>query len=228
MKIGIIGAMEKEVANLIHELNDLTIINKQHLTFHLGKLKGCDVIIVASGIGKVATGMIIATMVNYFPGIDKIINVGVSGGVFGKVVAGDVVIGDKYSYADVNIPSLSFGQLPNMPQVYQADQEMLKVALQKDGLRGAILTGDKFFVDKNEVDTLLNSRLPFLDIYAFDMESTAFAQACYIYEIPFLAIRAISDVIGGENQEQEYYNCVEMACARANEILINILENLKQ
>ena len=61
---------------------------------------------------------------------------------------------------------------------------------------------------------------------AFDMESTALAQATYCYQIPFIAIRAISDVIGVENQNDAYYDYVEIACKKANEILYLLLEKL--
>ena len=64
------------------------------------------------------------------------------------------------------------------------------------------------------------------NVCAFDMESTALAQACYLLEVPFLAIRAISDVIGRkEDAADRYRNYVLEACEKASNLLFEILGN---
>ena len=59
------------------------------------------------------------------------------------------------------------------------------------------------------------------------MESTALAQACYLLNVPFLAIRAISDVIGNkEDAASRYHDYVLEACEKADKVLFEILNNL--
>ncbi|MBQ6817851.1 MAG: 5'-methylthioadenosine/adenosylhomocysteine nucleosidase, partial [Bacilli bacterium] len=87
-------------------------------------------------------------------------------------------------------------------------------------------TGDKFFGNNEEINVINDLYFSDYQAMAFDMESTALAQATYCYQIPFIAIRAISDVIGVENQNDAYYDYVEIACKKANEILYLLLEKL--
>ena len=56
MKIGIIGAMEEEVAQLKEKMTGLTITTKAGMDFYDGQLLGKAVTVVRSGIGKVNAG----------------------------------------------------------------------------------------------------------------------------------------------------------------------------
>ena len=55
--IGIIGAMEVEVASLKEMMTDVTIRTKASMEFNHGYLNGKEVVVVRSGIGKVNAGM---------------------------------------------------------------------------------------------------------------------------------------------------------------------------
>ena len=57
MKIGILGAMDQEVALLKESLDQLAIQEIAHLTFYTGTLHGVDVVLVKCGIGKVAAAV---------------------------------------------------------------------------------------------------------------------------------------------------------------------------
>lgn len=233
MRIGIIAAMEKEVVNFKKMMKDLKEVKKQHITFYVGEINNNEIILVVSGIGKVSSGIIVATMVNTFDNIDRIINVGVSGGNARYVNRGDVVIGVNYGYADVDCTVLDnhpYGQIFGFPKMFLADSLMLELVKNNQNLcefkLGTILTGDKFFGNNEEINMINDKYFSEFKAMAFDMESTALAQATYCYNIPFIAIRAISDVIGVENQNDAYYDYVEIACKKANEILFSLLERL--
>ena len=51
--IGIIGAMEEEVAALKSEMADAKVTEFASMTFYKGTLCGKDTVVVRSGIGKV-------------------------------------------------------------------------------------------------------------------------------------------------------------------------------
>ena len=55
--IGIIGAMEVEVASLKEMMTDVTIRTKASMEFNHGYLNGKEVVVVRSGIGKVNAGI---------------------------------------------------------------------------------------------------------------------------------------------------------------------------
>ena len=94
-------------------------------------------------------------------------------------------------------------------------------------VKGTILTGDKFFTDVKECNRIVNEHFKDDNVCAFDMESTALAQACYLLNVPFLAIRAISDVIDKkEDAEDRYHDYVLEACEKADKALFEILNNL--
>lgn len=224
MKIAIIGAMDEEVALMSNRLEDKTVIEKQDYKFELGKINNHDIILTVSSIGCVATGMLMGVLFQLFDGIDKVINIGVAGGVFGKVQPGDVVLSEKLSYsgADARGFGYQYGQIPRCPKEYYGDKELIeKVSL--DVKKGMILTSDVFQVDKNSVDKIIEEHFKEEDVMCFDMESTAFAQCSYKYNVGFLAIRAISDVIGVEDQTKKYENTLEMACEKADKVLMEIL-----
>ena len=65
-----------------------------------------------------------------------------------------------------------------------------------------------------------------LNVLAFDMESAAFAQCAHFYRMPFISIRAISDVIGDESQRNEFLNCFEESSKQSNIFLNKLLELL--
>ena len=76
--IGIIGAMEEEVAELKKDMQIEETVEMAGMVFCKGRLGGKDVVIVRSGIGKVNAGICAQILVNQF-GADTLINTGIAG-----------------------------------------------------------------------------------------------------------------------------------------------------
>lgn len=228
MKIAIIGAMEEEVELIRKSLTDSYIEEYNNYKFYIGNYKSLELVVVVSKIGKVAAGMLCGTLFSNFKNIDKVINVGVSGGVDGFVVPGEVVVSEKLSYADADVRAFDYkyGQMAGLPLFYNGDKKMLNL-IKSNCYKGVILTGDSFQTDKNTTNQIINNYFSNEKVMCFDMESTAFAQCCYMSNVDFIAIRAISDVIGyDENQKNQYNNSLVMACGKANQILVEVLDGL--
>ena len=51
--LGIIGAMDEEVAKLKETMQDVTVETKASMEFYKGTMNGKEVVVVRSGIGKV-------------------------------------------------------------------------------------------------------------------------------------------------------------------------------
>lgn len=224
MKIAIISAMEKEVTELFEKIQNLEIVKYKNYEFKTGILGKHEVIVTNGGIGKTNTGIIVALMDSLFKGIDLIINLGISGGVKGKVNPGEVVISEKLSYSDFDATAFDyeFGQVPRLPKYYYGDKAILE-KIKSFGKVGMILTGDKFVTDESSTNEIIEKHFKGENVLCFDMESTAFAQSAYVLGLPFVAVRAISDIIGVSDQVDNYtdYNLIacKKACALMEEIL---------
>ena len=55
--LGIIGAMDEEVAQIKEKMTDVTVTSVAGMDFYQGKLGGKDAVVVRSGIGKVNAGI---------------------------------------------------------------------------------------------------------------------------------------------------------------------------
>jgi len=59
---------------------------------------------------------------------------------------------------------------------------------------------------------------------AVDMESSAVAQTCYLAKVPYISLRIISDVVGKENQEDQYNNFWTTVPNKAAEMVDSVLK----
>lgn len=101
MLIGIIGAMSEEVEALKKAMKISDKLHKAKMDFYRGELWSKEVVVVVSGVGKVNAAICTQILVDFFD-VDKIINVGVAGGVGKKVEPGDVVIGTSLIQHDID------------------------------------------------------------------------------------------------------------------------------
>ena len=90
-KLGIIGAMEIEVAILKEKMTDKTVTTVGRMNFCEGKLAGCDVVIVQCGVGKVHAAMCAQTLCDRF-GVTHLVNTGIAGSLDNELDIGDVVV----------------------------------------------------------------------------------------------------------------------------------------
>lgn len=101
-----------------------------------------------------------------------------------------------------------YGQVQGFPASYEGCSSLLKhaLSLNEAGMEsrihsGLVCTGDQFITNRTELDTI-KQRFP--DGLAVDMESAAIAQTCYLYNVPFLSFRIISDTPGVEDHASQY------------------------
>lgn len=199
MKTGIIGAMELEVNTLQSHMTDVTITEKAGMKFYDGKLQGKPVVVVQCGIGKVNAGMCVQILADLFS-VDRVINTGVAGSLNADLDIGDILISEVAVQHDFNVTALGYepGQIPGVAvKEFSADKEMAaamekaaKTAVPDLTIRkGRVCSGD-IFVSGKEIKKYL------IETFAGDcaeMEGAAIAQACFLNQLPYLVVRAISD-----------------------------------
>ncbi len=207
MRIGIITAMTSEynqLAQLLAEKEEREA-GRHHYT--IGRLGCNELVMMQCGIGKVnAAAGTVDLIRDYAP--DCIISTGVAGGIDGCLKLMDVVVSDRIVYHDVWCGgNNAYGQVEGLPKYFEAHQRLLDVALniQSDTPvhGGLICTGDKFITDRSELDAI---KQMFPEGMAVDMESGAIAQVCYLYQVPFISFRIISDTPGVDNHYEQYLN----------------------
>ncbi len=116
MKAGIIGAMEPEVAILKAKLVNCEASTYAGYTFYQGQLDSNEVVIVQSGIGKVAAALATAILIDKFQP-DYVVNTGSAGGFDARLKVGDVVVSSEVRYHDVDVTAFGYeiGHLPENP-----------------------------------------------------------------------------------------------------------------
>ncbi|MED3624504.1 5'-methylthioadenosine/S-adenosylhomocysteine nucleosidase [Neobacillus thermocopriae] len=204
MKIAIIGAMEEEVTLLREHIENKTQETVAGCEFTFGKMHGTDVILLRSGIGKVNAAMSTTILLEkYKP--DCIINTGSAGGLNPDLNVGDAVISTEVRHHDVDVTAFGYeyGQVPQLPAAFLADEKLLtvaeKAAKELDNfkvVRGLIATGDSFMENAERVEYI---RTKFNDLQAVEMEAAAIAQVAHRFEVPFVIIRSLSDIAGKES-----------------------------
>lgn len=198
-RIGIIGAMEAEVALLRDSLNGLeTHRFGKNFVVYTGQFAGKDIALCQSGIGKVNAAIATTLLKEHFAP-DVVINTGSAGGIGDGLKVGDVVVGTHIMHHDVDVTAFGYqhGQVPQLPAAFACD-ETLVAAAEKAActfqaarvMHGLIVSGDSFINSKTAIGQI-HARLP--QPLAVEMEAAAIAQTCYQLDTPFVVIRAISD-----------------------------------
>ncbi len=203
MKIGIIVAMHKELELLLPLLQKSEKSQMAGCEFYRGKMGRHDVIAMQCGIGKVNAAMGTLTLVNSFLP-DFVINSGVAGGADKSVHVMDVVLGTRVAYHDVWCgPESKLGQVQGLPLHFEGSKRLLDLVPDRDDIhKGLICSGDQF-IDK--MDDVKRIKGNFPEALAVDMESGAIAQVCYKSNVPFLALRVISDSPGASHDNTKQY-----------------------
>ena len=203
MRIGIIVAMAKELELLLPLLQDSEESRMGGFVFHRGKMGRHDVMVMQCGIGKVNAAMGALMLVNNFTP-NYVINSGVAGGADVSVNVMDVVAGARVAYHDVWCgPESEVGQVQGLPLYFEGAKRLLDLVPERDSIhKGLICSGDQFI---DTMDAVNRIKGDFPDALAVDMESGAIAQVCHLNNVPFLALRVISDSPGASHDNTKQY-----------------------
>lgn len=227
MKTGIIVAMQSEF-DLVKGLIKQPILSQhKHLTFVEGFIENKPVVLMKSGIGKVNAACACVEMITIFKP-DIIINTGLAGGIDKSLHVMDIVLASHTCYHDVWCgDDCELGQIPDMPTMFEGDKTIIEIAKSIDtDIKihcGLIAGGDVFVSDEN---TLKQIKSNFPSALAVDMESTAISQVCFLYNVPFLAIRIISDTPGIENHLDQYFDFWNKAPEKSAETIRQIIRKI--
>ncbi|HKL47099.1 MAG TPA: 5'-methylthioadenosine/adenosylhomocysteine nucleosidase [Candidatus Izemoplasmatales bacterium] len=226
--IGIIGALDIELNFFFKKM----VIAKTELiankTFYLGHINNKEVVIVKSDIGKVNAAITATILANHYQA-NLIINTGIAGGTKSTKL-GDIILAEGLAYFDASTTAIDenpYGQLGEDPLIIKTDQTHLDKAkhifdqLGYEYHVGHIVSGDKFVTKMRYLDKISNN-VP--NILACEMEGMAIAMTAYKFDIPFVSIRGISDLIEEHSQTDSYFKVAKEVASKSSNFVLSFLE----
>lgn len=221
--LGIIGAMDKEIQDLLSQMTAVEERQMGYTRYYSGALNGQMLCLARCGIGKVHAALCTQGMLLLYPQVKAILSIGVAGALSPDLGIADVVIARSAVQHDMDTtpigdpPGMISG--PNIVHIpcHPSLSALAQSAAAQAGVRtehAAIATGDQFIEALEKKQFLAD----FFGAAACDMESGAIAQCCYEMGVPFAVLRAISDTRDGDGRE--YTEKALLACA-AEQKLVN-------
>ncbi|MBQ6622733.1 MAG: 5'-methylthioadenosine/adenosylhomocysteine nucleosidase [Mogibacterium sp.] len=210
--IGILCAMDIEIADLLESLENAQVTERAGYRFSCGTIGGQPVVLVRCGVGKVNAARGTQMLIDLFEP-EAILNSGIAGGTAEGLQVGDVVIGTDLVQHDFDVTAfghakgfLCTDEPDDKPTVFTADPALvdgLAAASQKLPAgtrrihRGRLASGDQVIAS-----TETNAEIAGLfGAMAAETESAAIAQTASYAGVPFAVIRVISDLADGTAPE---------------------------
>lgn len=221
--------MSEEIQLLQEKLANPQTWEEAGALFTAGQLGAHEVVVVQSGIGKTLAALTATLLVSHYH-VDILINSGSAGGIGSGLAIGDVVISDKLAYFDADVTAFGYelGQMAGMPLYYHADPRLIaaaETAAQAQGLAtrtGLIVSGDTFVAQHAKIEAI---KAAFPEVLANEMEGAAIAHVAYQYRLPFVVIRAMSDV-GDENASVNFDEFIIEAGRRSAAMVLALVASL--
>jgi adenosylhomocysteine nucleosidase len=212
-RIAFIGALAGEIA----ALRDAMLVEAQGrdagFGWWAGELAGRRVVLAQGGMGKVAAAACCQRLIDGW-NLEGVVVCGLAGGLDQRLRPGDIVVAVALLQHDVDaspifprfeLPGLGLSTLrPPQAWIEAAtaaasgflEGNPLDIAvLESNGIKeprvlsGLIVTGDRFIEADERM--ALHAALP--EALCVEMEGAAIAQVCYLNELPFCAVRVMSD-----------------------------------
>ncbi len=240
-KIGIIGAMEVELALLKKQLKPIlgqntvkeTLIGSR--TFIEGNLNGTNVVLVQCGVGKVNAALCAERLIIQF-GVTHIINTGIAGAMANGLRVLDFVVSTDAVYHDFNVGYFGYKltAIPGMgDSTFVSDSKLVQIAKKAFSslsesenhqlVEGRIASGDQFIASSEQKAHIRQICNP----ACVEMEGAAIAHTCYLEKIPFVIIRCMSDMADNEGGKTYDFN-EETAANLSAHFVSEILSQLNQ
>lgn len=225
--IGIIGAMDIEIDNIVLNMTNIKKEKISSVTYISGELCGKEVVCAVCGIGKVFAAVCAQTMIlRYNPEI--IINTGIAGSLSDKLSVADTVVAQSLVQHDMD--TTAFGDpkgfinglgIVNISCDDEVSKEICTV-MDKCGVknvRGVIATGDCFIADNDKKAEIHNT----FNAIACDMEGASIALVCNLGGVKCAVMRTVSDGADGD----EYVENKDTTAKKSTEAVMTFIKHHK-
>lgn len=220
--IGIIAAMDSEIAAIKNEMKDKTVETVSGIEFVKGTLCGKNAVVAKCGIGKVFAAICAQTMIlKYSPAL--VINTGVGGSLSEKLGIGDIAVASDVVQHDMDTSPLGdpvglvsginivhFPADPHAANLISASAKSLGI----NNVQGTIASGDQFIASREKKNYIKDN----FGAIACEMEGAAIGHVCYVNVTPFAVIRAISDT-ADDSSHMDYGEFLKLAAKRSFKVI---------
>lgn len=231
MKLGIIGAMDIEVATLKEKMEAISVCTHAGSAYYEGILEGCPAVVVQCGVGKVNAAICAQILINLY-GVTHIVNTGIAGSLCVDLDIGDLVISRDAIHHDFDLRfwNRPIGQVPGMDvTAFPADAALMEAAFAAAEAEnpghtkiGRVASGDQFICSKEQKETIIANTAAL----CAEMEGASIAHTAYRNGIPFVIIRAISDK-ADDSADMDYPTFEAIAARRCANVTSRLAKSLK-
>lgn len=231
-KLGIIGAMDVEVATLKEKMENKTVRTIAGSEYCEGKLEGMDSVVVQCGVGKVNAALCAQILCSCY-GVTHIVNTGIAGSLNPQLDIGDFVISRDAVYHDMDATNFGYPmcQVPGMSVLaFPADEMLMQEAFNAADAAhpghvrmGRVATGDQFVAEKALKEKIIANT----SAYCTEMEGAAIAHTAWKNGVPFVIIRAISDK-ADDSAEMDYPTFEAQAAQRCAQVTQALAKRLAE
>ena len=232
MKLGIIGAMEVEVATLKEKMEGASVSVKAGMEFCEGKLEGVSAVVVQCGVGKVNAALCAQILCDCY-GVTAIVNTGIAGSLCSELDIGDLVISRDAIYHDFDLRfwGRPVGQVPGFDvTAFPADGKLMELAFGAaesvnpgHNRIGRVASGDQFICSREQKEMIIANT----QAICAEMEGASIAHAAYRNGVPFVILRAISDK-ADDSAEMDYPTFEAIAAQRCAQVTMLLAEELSK
>jgi len=229
--IAIICAMKEELEQIKILMQNSYFEKAGPFGFTFGEIGGKKCVLTICGVGKVSAAMCAQALIDkYNPKL--IINVGVAGSIDENVKIGDVIICSAAIQHDFDIsafPGRKKGEISGInkveinctPWIVSKFVECAKKSEESKFHVGTLLTGDQFI---SSISKLKNLKKDFGGL-ACEMEAGSIAQVCYLNNIEFAILRAISDC-ANKKSSIDFYSFIKSSSKNAASLLYKFIKSI--
>lgn len=231
MKLGIIGAMDVEVATLKEKMENISVSTHAGSDYYEGCLEGCPAVVVQCGVGKINAAICAQILINLY-NVTHIVNTGIAGSLCVDLDIGDLVISRDAIHHDFDLRfwNRPIGQVPGMDVIaFPADEALMDAAFAAAEAEnpghtklGRVASGDQFICSKEQKDTIIANT----GAICAEMEGASIAHTAYRNGIPFVIIRAISDK-ADDSAEMDYPTFEAIAAQRCANVTSRLAKSLQ-
>lgn len=232
MKLGIIGAMDVEVATLKAKMEGVTVATHARSEYYEGTLEGTPAVVVQCGVGKVNAALCAQILCDCY-GVTAIVNTGIAGSLCNDLDIADLVISRDAIHHDFDLRfwGRPVGQVPGFDvTAFPADEKLIELAFDAaeavnpgHNKIGRVASGDQFICSREQKETIIANT----QAICAEMEGASIAHAAYRNGVPFVILRAISDK-ADDSAEMDYPTFEALAAQRCAQVTMNLAKNLAE
>jgi len=231
--IALVAAMDEEVDALLAVFPDHEAAPHFHTPFYRARHNDEQLIIAQSGVGKVNAACSLALLLSSFePRI--VVNTGCAGGLQPHHRILDFVVPEEIVYTDVDITPLGFayGQMLGCESRFRASQDLIVRFRELAAARpepitchhGLLGSSDSFIHSREQIAAI---RARFGDeVQCVEMEGGAIAHTCTRFGVPFLILRAVSDLPARGNNAHDFLAFLKQAARVSADLCLDFIGHL--